>query len=185
MSSGPDSIARDRGRELVALFHHQSNFFGELVPVSSGEVVSAARQLLDHSSHMTVAMERFYRGPVSLKVVNRTDCPDGRYAREILLRLDSGRIVQQGIVRVDLRILPPETAAAIRAESAPLGRILLDAGLLCDVHDVHLLRIVVGPHLARLFEISRGTEAFGRVATIGLAGLPAIELLEIAAPVAN
>ncbi|MFM9058255.1 MAG: hypothetical protein ACKOSQ_03855, partial [Planctomycetaceae bacterium] len=61
---------------------------------------------------------------------------------------------------------------------APLGRILVEAGALCEVGDVRLLEVVPGPHLARLVG-PRPT--FGRVATIAIAGRPAIDLLEIAA----
>jgi hypothetical protein len=83
-------------------------------------------------------------------------------------------------VRIDLRLLTAETAAAIRAEAIPLGRILIDAGLLRDVHDVALLEIEPGPHLRRLFGTAAPTH--GRVATIDLDGVPAVELLEIVAP---
>jgi chorismate-pyruvate lyase len=185
MSDVRDQTACARSRELVTLFHDSPLRFGECHAVSSAGLPEAARQLLDHTSHMTVAMEQFHGEPVTLRVVSRTDSASGRYAREILLGLGDGRVVQHGIVRIDLGTLPRETAAAIRAESVPLGRILLQAGLLCTVHDVQLLRIVVGPHLAALFGIPLGTETYGRVATIGLGGQPVIELLEISAPVSG
>jgi chorismate-pyruvate lyase len=143
-------------------------------------VPEAARRLLDHRSHMTVAMERLH-GPVRLEVVDCGEDSAGRYAREILLVRADGRVVQHGIVRIDLRRLVAETAAAIRAAAIPLGRILIEAGLLRDVHDVSLLQIDPGPHLRRLF----GTDAapaYGRVATIDLDGVPTVELLEIVAP---
>lgn len=174
----------DRGRALVEVFHSSADDFGELRPAAPEQLPKSARLLLDHTSHMTVAMERFHGSPVSLRVVQRTDRLPGRYAREILLHLADGRVVQHGIVRIDLDRLPPDVAAAIRNESTPLGRILLDEGLLCDVHDVQLLRIATGPWLAKLFQGEAGAETFGRVARIGLAGQPVIELLEIIAPAA-
>jgi chorismate-pyruvate lyase len=132
---------------------------------------------------MTVAMERHHGGPVELRIVAerpRTADRD-RYAREILLLRD-GRVVQHGIVRIDLAAVPPETAAAIRAGRMPLGRILVDAGLLCDVQQVRLLRVTAGPHLAALFGGPPDAVAFGRVAEIRVGGVPAVELLEIVAP---
>ena len=183
MSGSTDALAGTRARELVGLFHHDLDRFGTLAPVPAEEMPRDARRLLDHTSHMTVAMDRFHDHPVSLRVVNRRDCPDGRYAREILLHLPDGCVVQHGIVRIDLAAVTPETAAAIRDEGTPLGRILLAAGLHCDVHDVQLLQISTGPHLASLFQVDVATPTFGRVALIGLAGRPAIELLEIIAPV--
>lgn len=171
-----------RALDLVHVFHESTAGFGEPMAVAPETVPHPSRDLLDHTSHMTVTMERFHGGPVSLAVIDRKDCPDGRYAREIMLRRPDGRVVQHGIVRIDLERLTPATTAEIRGEAAPLGRILLEAGLLMEVHDVRLLRIVAGPHLASLFGVATGAETFGRVARIDLDGQPAIELLEIAAP---
>ena len=181
MTAASDDRAQARGRALVEVFHSLDDF-GTVRPIAAEQLPQPARTLLDHTSHMTVAMEQFHGGPVGLRVVQKTGDLDGTYAREILLLMADGRVVQHGIVRIDLGRLPPDVAAAIRTESAPLGRILLDAGLLCNVHDVQLLSIVTGPWLAKLFEASPGAETFGRVALIGLAGQPVIELLEIVAP---
>jgi hypothetical protein len=180
MSAADGGAAPARGRELIRVFHPDSGPFGRLRLAAPESVPAAARQLLDHQSHMTVAMERRH-GPVWLAVVDRRDDPSGRYAREILLHAADGRVVQHGIVRIDLRRLGAEIATAIRGESIPLGRILIAAGLLCDVHDVALVEIEPGPHLQRLFGTAAAT-VYGRVATIDLDGVPAVELLEIVAP---
>ena len=179
MSGAPGEAAVARGRDLVSLFHSDEASFGHLQCAAPEHLPDLARQLLDHRSHMTVAMERLH-GPVQLRVVDRGEDASGRYAREILLLRADGSVVQHGIVRIDLPRLAAETAAAIRAEAIPLGRILIDAGLLREVHDVALLEIEPGPHLRRLF----GTDAttYGRVATIDLDGVPTVELLEIVAP---
>jgi hypothetical protein len=63
-----------------------------------------------------------------------------------------------------------------------LGRILIDAGLLCDVQRIGLLEVAVGPHLATLLGIPEAAVAFGRVAEIRVGGALAVELLEIVAP---
>jgi chorismate-pyruvate lyase len=131
---------------------------------------------------MTLAMERFHGGHVSLVVVARRQCDDGRYAREILLKRPDGRVVQAGIVRIDLARFSEANAAAIRSESTPLGRILLAAGLHCDVHDVELLRLDPGPEFSAVVGSSSTAPAFGRVASIGLDGRAIIDLLEIVAP---
>ena len=175
-----DSPAIPRGLALVRAMGIEPEEFGRFVEVAADVVPDGPRRLLDHRSHMTVAMERLH-GPVRLEVVDCGEDSAGRYAREILLVRADGRVVQHGIVRIDLRRLVAETAAAIRAAAIPLGRILIEAGLLRDVHDVSLLQIDPGPHLRRLF----GTDAapaYGRVATIDLDGVPTVELLEIVAP---
>ena len=171
-----DAVAR--AQELVGLFVASPPEFGGITAVTADRVPEPYRSLLDHPSHMTVAMERHHRAPVALRVVAESSGPGSAYAREILLSRPGGGVVQHGIVRIDLAAVDAEAAARIRAHSAPLGRILVEAGALCEVGDVRLLGIVPGPHLAGLI----GPHAtFGRVASIAIAGRPAIELLEIAA----
>jgi hypothetical protein len=180
---GRDAVSR--AQELVGFFHANPAAFAGFAAVSAKRLPAGPRQLLDHASHMTVAMERFHGGPVGLRVVSRREDAAGRYAREILLTQAAGKVVQHGIVRIDLGRLAPDVATEIRGEATPLGRILLNAGLLSDVHDVELLEITPGPHLESLFSRGAATAAiptFGRVAAIGLDGSPAIELLEIVAP---
>ena len=196
MKSEPDP--RDpvaRAVELVQLFCSLDDF-GGLRSVAPGEVPEPAKSLLDHRSHMTVAMEQFHGGDVRLRVVARAgdgrgQLPnDGWYAREILLETEAGTIVQHGIVRIDLTHLDQDAAAAIREARRPLGRILIEAGMLREVHGVKLLEIVPGPHLQQLLRLA-GSQAsgivppaavYGRVADIQLDGRPAVELLEIVAP---
>lgn len=172
-----------RAAELVTLFHAPSGAFGTWQAVAADAVPEPARGLLDHRSHMTVVMERHHGCPVTLRVVAERpdDAVHSRYAREILLATPDGLVVQHGIVRIDLAALDPAAAAAIRSRSAPLGRILVEAGQLCEVHDVRLLRIEPGPDLVRLFGCG-AAQVYGRVARIDVGGRPAIELLEVAAP---
>jgi len=178
-----DSTAEERALALVRGLHPDAAVFGCFRELPPDAVPDPPRRLLDHRSHMTVAMERFHGGPVDLRVVaEQPAAADAdRYAREILLLRD-GRVVQHGIVRIDLAVVPPPTAAAIRAGRLPLGRVLIDAGLLCEVQDVRLLEVTIGPHLAALFACPGDAVAFGRVAEIRVAGRPAVELLEIVAP---
>ena len=173
---------------LVRLFCAPEEF-GGIRGVPAADVPQPARELLDHRSHMTVAMERFHGGPAHLRVVGRavdqgTTEDAAWYAREILLESPPGRVVQHGIVRIDLRSVDPRTAREIRDGRRPLGRILIDAGILREVHAVALLEIAPGPHLVGLFGRAKACAmpVYGRVADILLNGRPAVELLEIVAP---
>jgi len=179
----------DRGLALVRLFC-APEAFGRLRGVRPEDVPQPARQLLDHRSHMTVTMERFYGTEARLRIVGQAaDQPssnDGAawYAREILLESPAGRVLQHGIVRIDLKSVDGRTAREIRDGRRPLGRVLIDAGVLRDVHSVALLEILPGPHLEALLGRQNGaaTPLYGRVADILLNGRPAVELLEIVAP---
>jgi chorismate-pyruvate lyase len=180
-----DSPAVSRATDLVDAMGLDPAGFGRFDAVTPDAVPDVPRRLLDHRSHMTAAMERFWGGPVALRVVAERPVAAGaeaRYVREILLVRGDGTVVQHGIVRIDLGAVPAPTAAAIRERRTPLGRILIDAGLLCDVQNVLLLRVTAGPHLAALFGNAAGAVAFGRVAEIRVAGAAAVELLEIVAP---
>lgn len=181
MTAPPDAAAR--AASLSSLFAAPERF-GTLRSVAPERVPEPHRRLLDHHSHMTVAMERFHGEPVSLRVV--AACPpsatDEAYAREILLLDPRGRPVQYGIVRIDLTLVPAEVAARIRAADTPLGRVLIAAGVLCDVQNVQLLDVTPGPHLA---ELIGPQPTFGRVASIAVAGRAAVELLEIVAGIGS
>jgi hypothetical protein len=176
-----------RALDLAADFWSPPSSIGRVRHVDSAVVPSPACDLLDHHSHMTVAMERHHGGPVRLRVEGVKDAGPQRYAREILLVGPAGNVVQYGIVRIDLTVVPPRTAVAIRDAREPLGRLLIAAGALREVHDVELLEIVPGPRLSGLF-FSGATAstaepvAFGRVALIDIDGRPAVELLEIVSP---
>jgi chorismate-pyruvate lyase len=179
---GADAVGR--AERLVQLFCPAVASFGTITPADADELSAVDRNLLDHRSHMTVTMERHHACRLDVRVVAEQNAAEGsgaRYAREILLVRPDGKVVQYGIVRIDLAAVDAATAAAIRSAAAPLGRILIEAGLLCDVHRVSLLRIEPGPHLGRI--VAMPGPLSGRVAEILVGGQPAIELLEVLVPV--
>lgn len=175
-----DPVAR--AVALVRLFEPDTRRFGLFSAAESEAVPDEARRLLDHRGHMTVTLDRAHGGPVSLRVLRTADVAGAeggpRYAREILLFSPDDRPVLHGIVRIDLTAVTSATARAIRAGSVPLGRILLEAGMLCEIDDVGFVRIAPGDHLRGLWA-SADREAHGRVARIMLDRRPAVELLEI------
>lgn len=178
---------------------------GRLRQVPPRLVPEPFRQLLDHRSHMTVAMERMHGQPVSLEVVAVAEQPAAAaasptfsYAREILLRCpvvsrslfpagplqrpEVGTVVQYGVVGIALERLPPPIAAEICRGQRPLGRILIEAGLHRQVREVSLLELEPGPHLTTLFSGSADRHlptTYGRVATIDVSGQPVLRLLEV------
>jgi hypothetical protein len=176
--SDADAVAR--GLRLVGLFCPDVASFGSITPVRSADLPDVDRALLDHRSHMTVTMERHHGCPLGVRVLAERKEDGERYAREILLVRPDGRAVQYGIVRIDLAAVDPPTAAAIRRGAVPLGRILIEAGLLCDVTRVSLVRIEPGSHLREVVQVAASLS--GRVAEILVGGQPAIELLEVVVP---
>ncbi len=162
-----------------------STDLGRFARVEAEAMPAAPRELLAHANHMTVTMERFHRSLVDVEVLDRRT--DGRrYARKIRLRTRGsesrpGRVVQFGIVRLNLDALAADARDEVVAERTPLGRVLIEHGVLMTVRLSALWRIEPGPDLRRVLETERPTTIYGRTAMIDFSDEPVIELLEIAA----
>ena len=156
----------------------------DAVEVRADDVPEPYRTLLVHSEHMTVTVEEFYRSPVNVRVL---DCRRDRdeYARKILLTLKKGdaRAVQFGLVRIDLGVCPDAVRNAIVEGKTPLGRVLIENDMLRRVEPVAFLRVTLGREMAGWFGAPAGRETFGRLGVIYTGERPAVEVLEILAPV--
>ena len=183
-----NNLASSSGQEpltpgtLAELFYERLEDLGRFDRVTVDTMSDAYRELLAHEQHMTVTVERWHGSPVDVQVLDRSEC-DGYYARKILLRRqDNQQVVQFGIVRLHFEFLDANVRAEIESCSAPLGRILIQHGVLRGVHLRGLWRVQCGQELANHFGVQPGTVAFGRTAIIHCSGEPAIELLEIVTP---
>lgn len=169
--------------ELVGLFYGSTEELGHFDQVPAESMPPKYRKLLDHDQHMTVAMEAFHESPVDVKVLEAKPLGD-QYARRILLaRQSDGRVVQFGIVRLTFALLGPQVRREIESQSAPLGRILIRHNVMREIELLDLWRVSPGPDLCRLFGASTDKPTYGRTAIIHCNGDPAVELLEIVAPV--
>lgn len=167
---------------LVALFYENPAELGQFEQVTAAEMPKPYARLLAHHAHMTVTMEEFHGSPVDVRVL-ATRHDGSLYSRKILLsRQSDGRVVQFGIPRVNLDLLSDEVRAEIESQRTPLGRVLINHNVLREVELVALWRVTLGGDLARLFGCPVGEVVYGRTALIHLNGEPAVELLEIAAP---
>ena len=164
---------------LIGLFYDDADQLGKFSQVSVDDVPQPSRELLAHEKHMTVTVERFHDGPVNVRVLQSRKDGD-LYSRKILLnRISDGRVVQFGIVRLDLSVLTPQVRAEIEAQQTPLGRILINHNVLREVRLLSLCRIETGAELAQYFDVPTGDIVYGRTALIYCDGTPAIELLEV------
>jgi hypothetical protein len=174
----------DELNKLTCLFSNGARLIEGAEHLPAALVPEPYRRLLVHEHHMTVTMEEFYRTPVAVRVIDRSLEGDV-YSREILLeRSDSGQVVQFGIVRCDLSYVMPPVREEILRESTPLGRILINHNVLRHIDLGAVLKILPGPELQRFFGCRPGHVTYGRLATIFCNRKPAVDLLEIPAPVA-
>ena len=170
-------------QSLASLFYSDPEELGRWRAVEPREVPSPYRELLDHANHMTVTVERHHQSPVDVQVL-ATHITGQQYARKILLaRRSDGAIVQFGIMRLNFHYVSPEIRAEVERQQTPLGRILIQHNVLREIHSINLWQFEPGPDLQKLFGVDAPGITYGRTAIIDVDGEPAVELLEIVAPV--
>ena len=155
----------------------------DAVEVPAADVPEPYHSLLVHTHHMTVTVEEHFGAPVDVRVLSC--CRSGNeYARKILLatRRDPQRVVQFGLVRINLGVCPDAVRAAITDGRTPLGRVLIQHNMLRRIEPVAYLRASLSPVMAGWFGVAPGAETFGRVGVIYTGSRPAVEVLEVLAP---
>ncbi len=167
---------------LLGLFPQDKPLIAAAEHVPSSQTPEPYKQMLAHHEHMTVTMESYHQTSVDVRVLDQRLDGD-TYARKILL-LKSGTedVVQFGIVRFNFQYVTDEVRAEIQAGETPLGRVLINHNVLRDVDLGAILRITAGPDLASLLQMPEGGVTYGRLATIFCNSKPAVDLLEISAP---
>jgi chorismate-pyruvate lyase len=179
---------RDELLSLTNLFQSTEPLFLKAEHLPASLTPEPYKSLLVHDHHMTVAMETFHGGPVDVRVLNHHQHGD-IYTREIILlkgpstRPDEERkVVQYGIVRFNFSYVTDAVRNEIIAGKTPLGRVLINHNVLRHIDLGAILEISAGPRLARLFKMPEGGVTYGRLATIFCNRQPAVDLLEISAP---
>ncbi len=153
------------------------------VEVPADDVPDPYHRLLVHTHHMTVTVEQFYGSAVDVQVLNcRRN--GNEYARKILLSLKEGAhdVVQFGLVRINLGVCPDPVRAEIVEGKIPLGRVLIKHDMLRRIEPIAFLRVNLSATMAEWFRVPPGTETYGRIGVIYTGERPAVEVLEILAP---
>ncbi|MCA9048408.1 MAG: hypothetical protein KDA89_06750 [Planctomycetaceae bacterium] len=170
--------------ELCALFPEPA---GEPLYLSAEHIAREAapepyHRMLVHEHHMTVTMESFHDCSVDVEVVDSRSEGD-TYSRKILLKKHGTEVVVQfGIVRFNFEFVTAAVRREIESEDVPLGRVLIQHNVLRHIDLGAILKFRAGPGLARYLNMDVNQETFGRMATIFCNGSPAVDLLEISAP---
>jgi hypothetical protein len=92
------------------------------------------------------------------------------------------RVVQFGIMKIDLGVCSPAIRQEIVAGKTPLGRILIAHDVFRRIEPTAYLRVIPGSAMMGWFGLDRPKPTYGRLARIHYSGRPAVELLEIVAP---
>lgn len=174
----------DEFHKLAAMFPDAQPLVQDVEYIPASTTPEPYKTLLVHDIHMTVTMERFHGCPVDVHVVDRR-LDDDVYARKILLtRHGTNTVVQFGLVRFDFQYVTPAVRDEIISEKIPLGRVLINHNVLRQVDLNAILKLTAGPSLAKYLQMKEGDVTYGRIATIFCNRKPAIDLLEVSAPLA-
>ena len=139
-------------------------------------------RMLVHEHHMTIEMESYHDCSVEVEVVD-SRFEDDLYCRKILLKKQgTDDVVQFGIVRFNFDYVTDAVRREIESESIPLGRVLIQHNILRHIDLGAIVKFEAGPALSRYLPLDEGQSTFGRMATIFCNGSPAVDLLEISAP---
>jgi len=135
--------------------------------------------LLVHHEHMTVVLERYHGKPVEVHVLDER--LEGHFYRRKISLTVSGtdKIVELGVVRLDLRYMPEEVSREIREKKTPLGAILIKHKVHRRVKPRYFLRVPPASAVLKLFDTTSAEPVYGRLGTIYCDKKPCIELLEI------
>jgi chorismate-pyruvate lyase len=164
---------------LAELFFDRLDDIGRFEPAAVDDMPQAARTLLAHHDHMTVALENYHGSPVAVRAVAEWQ-EDASYARASLLsRQSDGAIIQFGIMRIWLADLPGDARREITDEKQPLGRVLINHNMLREVEVIALWRITPGPVLQQHLGLTDQSPVYGRSAQILVDERPTVQVLEI------
>ncbi len=169
----------DELKSLTSLFPDNQNLIEKAEHVPSALVPEPYKTLLAHDHHMTLAMEDFHKCSVDVRILDRNDS-DKIYSRKIILcKSGTDEVVQFGIVKFDFQYVTDAVKEEILQGEIPMGRILINHNVLRHIDLGAILKITVGPEMAKHLQVEEGVVTYGRLATIFCNGQPAVDLLEV------
>lgn len=154
----------------------------ETVTIAQEDLPGLYHQLLAHSNHMTVTLDKHYRQSVEVEVLASRQV-ESIYSRKILLKLPvSKRVVQFGVVKIKMDELPKAAQFEVLRAKKPLGRVLIEHNVMTQVQPVSFFRLEANANFSDWFSVSLRTELYGRIGLIYTTSHSAIEVLEVLAP---
>jgi len=159
-------------------FFTGDSWLGGCEVVNATALPPCTAKLLVHQDHMTAVLNAHCGQDVALQVLDHRE-EASLYCRKILLTVEGGRrIVEFGIVRMSLLVLPASAREEVVTRRFPLGAILVRYKVLTRVEPRWYLRFSAESPVVEYFA-GAAKEAFGRLGVIHCNGQPAVELLEV------
>jgi hypothetical protein len=176
--AAPPEATRALGEFCAAFLRTDETILG-VEPVAREAVPPPFDQLLVHESHMTARLRQYHGRPLALRVLEERQEGES-YRRRITLVFDgTDRVVEVGLVWIDLRYILPVVQAEIKSKKTPLGDILMRGHVLRRIEPRFFYRFDPAAPLVRDFGRPLAGDAYGRLGVIHCDHQPAIHLLEI------
>lgn len=172
----------DELNALIGLWSQRQSLIERAEHIPSALTPEPYKSMLVHDQHMTVTMERYHQSPVDVKILDRKHDGDLYCRKIVLLKHGSDQVVQFGIVRFNLSYVTQAVRDEIIQGETPLGRVLINHNVLRHIDLGAVLQMTAGPGLAESLQMRPGEVTYGRLATIFCNRSPAVDLLEVSAP---
>ena len=172
----------DELQSLIDLFPDGRSLIGRWEHIPATLTPEPYKSMLAHDKHMTVTVEAYHKTSVDVRVLDRRLVGDDYVRKIVLLKHGTDEVVLFGLVRFDLTTVSAAVRDEILSEKTPLGRVLIEHNVLRHIDLGAILRITAGPGLSDLLQMPEHGQTYGRLATIFCDGQPAIDLLEVSAP---
>ena len=171
--------ATDALSELCAPFVRSVDFLPYCVEVQPVRIPSRERRLLAHREHMTEVLQHHHHSPMNVQVHDYHQ-EQNWYSRKITLTptSDINKIVECGIVRLNLQSIPSPAREEILSRQIPLGAVLIKHDILRWIEPLWFVQFPPKSDVLKIFGIENQLPIFGRLAVIYCNNEPAIELLE-------
>jgi hypothetical protein len=174
--------AIDEWCKRAALFPALHPLAAKIEHVAASSVPQPYKALLLHKDHMTAVMERFHKSRVEVQVLARR-IDENVYSREILLlKKDTGAVVQFAFAQFSLGNVPEAVEREILSEEVPLGRALINHRVQCDIEVNAILKVTIGRGLSDLLRVPKNQITYGRIARILCNRRPTFHVIEISSP---
>ena len=172
----------DELQSLIDLFPDGQSLIEHWQHIPAAITPEPYKSLLAHNHHMTVTVESYHKTSVDVRVLDRRLDGDDYVRKIVLNKHGTDEVVLFGLVRFDLTTVSTAVREEILSEKTPLGRVLIEHNVLRHIDLGAILRITVGTALGALLQMPTHSQTYGRLATIFCDGQPAIDLLEVSAP---
>jgi chorismate-pyruvate lyase len=137
------------------------------------------RRLLDHTSDMTLTLERHIGARVALRILSARRSGPWYYRRVLLVHGGSGRPVEMGAIRLRLGEFSARIRAQILQAQAPLGRLLRDGGVDFESRPRAFMALTPNAEMMGVFWMAEPQTLYGRRTEVMLGGAKIGDIVEI------